>query len=439
MTLRFLGAAIATLIVPMRVSAQELDEKLGKRIAKLDERLLASLADLAKKYDAEKHPEAAHFFASCAVGFGSKDSGVAVINGAWETDLFVGKVRGGEELKDGNAITVALRPLTAEYKKVFDSLLEGRRGRFGGEAAKKLLHDCAVKYEIAHNAHEYIQSTQRFNALRRGMRLRAILWDFEMSRKLVVAAWYMGETGDTRQERASDKGSIYYDPIVETAKAELATSPHDGLKDHPECLRSYALVRQDILNPNSRRLWLAHWSGGKSLAEMTLYAIPQLPYREDIPTPSKRYENKTVVKDWVDTEDTLIIGGNKVPYVRYPYDGESDAPWAFSNGQGAQEAFWDAGEYKFLRRAGVPIMLRWFTNGAVSDAEVQVRDKSGKLVGCRVYLSGDARVGMGKNPPTLLMVPVAHLEKGVSYSVSVQCTVKEVPFEAKWTFTTGSK
>jgi len=73
MTLRFLGAAIAIIFAPMRVSTQEIDEKLDKRIARLDEKLLASLADLARKHDADKNPEAAHFFASCAVGFGSKE------------------------------------------------------------------------------------------------------------------------------------------------------------------------------------------------------------------------------------------------------------------------------------------------------------------------------------------------------------------------------
>lgn len=439
MTLRVLGAAIVLSFVSVRVSAQDLDEKLGKRIAKLDEKLLGSLADLAKKHDADKNPEAAHFFASCAVGFGSKESGIAAIKGGWETDLFMGKVRGGEITKDTREIKAALGTHALEYKRLIESLLSGaKEGSLSG-ASKQALFDCGIRYEVARSAHGYILATQRFNRLRREMGLRAVLWDFDVSHKLILAAWYMAETGDASSTSKSNEKSLYYDAAVERAKAEVAKSPFHTLDEHPDFLRSYALVRQDIMNPNCRRLWLAQWQGGKKLESITLYAIPQQQLREDIPTPTMRFKNETVVKGWVDTEETVEIKGRKVAYVKYPYGGESDAPWYFSNGQGAQEAYWDDAESAFLKRAGVPIMLRFFAEGNLSDVSARLNDGSGREVSCRVYGCGDKRVALPRHLPTVLVVPEKHLDKGASYSISVKCIFEGVAIEKSWSFTTRSK
>ena len=439
MTLRFLGAAIAILFVPIRVSGQELDEKLEKRSRKLDDRLLASLGDLAKKHDADKNPEAAHFFASCAVGFGSKEPGIAAIKGGWETDLFMGKVRGGELTKDAREIKAALGTYALEYKRLLDTLLEGAKAGAPTGASKAALLDCGIKYEITRSAHDYILATQRFNRLRREMGLRAVLWDFEVSHKLIHAAWYMAETGDASSQSKSNTESLYYDPIVERAKAEVAKMPLHMVDEQPDLVRSYALVRQNILNPNSRRLWLAQWQSGKRLDGISLYAIPLEALREDIPTPTQRFRNETVVKGWVDTEETIEVKGRKVPFVKYPYDGEPDAPWCFSNGQGAQEAYWDDAEYAFLKRAGVPIMLRFFVEGSLSNVSARLNERSGREVPCRTYVSGDKRVALPRHLPTVLLVPEKQLDKGAAYSVSVKCEFDGVPFEKSWSFTTRSK
>lgn len=439
MRLRVLGAAIALLFVPVRVSAQELDEKLGKRIARLDEKLLASLADLAKKHDADKNPEAAHFFASCAVGFGSKEGGVAAMKGGWETDLFMGKVRGGEITKDTREIKAALAAHALEYKRLIESLLGGAtEGSLNG-ASKQALFDCGIRYEVARSAHGYILATQRFNRLRREMGLRAVLWDFEVSHKLILAAWYMAETGDASSTSKSNEKSLYYDPIVERAKAEVAKSPFHTVDEHPDFLRSYALARQDILNPNCRRLWLAQWQGGKKLESITLYAIPQQVLREDIPTPTQRFRNETVVKGWVDTEETIEVKGRKVPYVKYPYAGEPDAPWCFSNGQGAQEAYWNDAELPFLKRAGVPVMLRFFAEGKLSDVTARLDDGAGKEMSCRVYISGDKRVALPQHLPTVLVIPEKQLERGGTYSITLKCTFDGEAVEKSWRFSTRAK
>jgi len=418
---------------------QDSDGKLAKRIEKLDEKFVAALGDLAKTFDQEKNPEAAHFFASCGVGFGSKDSAVAVIKTAWEIDLFLGKVRGGEQTKEPGRIDGALRGHAQEYRRVMDLVLEGAKDGPFGSAAKQALYGCGIKYEVAKSAHEYVGATQRFNALRRAMGLRAILWDFEVSHKLILAAWYMAETGDASSESKSDTASIFYDPIVERAKAELAKSPFHTLKEHPEFLRSYALSRQDILNPNSRRLWLAQWQGGKKLSSISLYAIPLLPFREDIPTPSQRYRGETVAKGWIDTEETVEVSGKKTPYVKYPYDGEPDTPWCFSNGRGAQEAYWEDTEYRFLERAGVPVMFRFFSEGDITNLSGELRDSSGKSITCRVYGPSDKRVALPKHLPTILIVPEKHLERGATYSVWVKCTFQGVQVEKTWRFTTRSR
>ncbi len=55
------------------------------------------------------------------------------------------------------------------------------------------MHDLVPKVEIARGAEECIQP---FNKLRRAMGLRALLWDFEKSRQLVLSCWHTGGTDD---------------------------------------------------------------------------------------------------------------------------------------------------------------------------------------------------------------------------------------------------
>ena len=430
-----LFALLATGAAPAAQASKD-DEKLSKQIAKLDELFVKALSDLAQKYDLMKDPEAAHFLASCALGFGGKDPKIAPIKAGWELDLFIGKVRGGQVLKDTNPIDTALRGPAGEYKKLVDSLVETAKRRGLAESTKAILHDCAIRYELAHRAHHYIQAIQRFNALRRAMGLKAVLWDFETSSKLIPAAWYTAETGDWEYE-APQKDSTFYSGVVEFAKVK-ATRVCRPLRNAPDILRPFALIREQLLNPNARRLWLAHWGDGSLLDGVVVYAIPQLPYREDIPTPSRRYKDETMVKDWVDTEETVEIDGKKVPFVRYPYPDEPDAPWAFANGNEGMEGNWASSEHEFLGKAGVPIMLRFFTEGSVVKLEATLKDRKGTLLPCRAYLNGDKRVVLDTSP-TVLLVPEKQLKVSTAYTVAVKCTLKGTAFEKSWTFTTRAK
>lgn len=418
------------------------DDKLAKRVEQLTAQLVKSLEDLAKKYDTLGDPEAAHFLASCAVGFGSKDTKVAGIKGSREVDVFLAKLRGGEELKDPNPIDTALRGIAFESKKLLDTLLPQLKKGELSTAARNMAFDLVPKYEIARGAKEYIQATQRFNRLRREMGLRGILWDFENSRQLIQACLYMGETEDYRTDDVSDKTSPFYSDAVELAKTQTAKLVLRSLSEVPGDMRSFALVRQELLNPDARQLWLAHWAGGRKINPMTVYAVPQVGFRQDIPTPSERYSRETVVEawpGWKDTEDTVALGGAKVPVVRYPYAGEPDAPTFFSNGRGGLEAGWAKSEHDFLGKAGLPIMLRVFGAGQPTNVQVELSSKAGKKVTTRIYLGGDKRVNLNPKWITVLALPDVHLEAGGEYSVSVALQVGETPIQRSWTFKTRPK
>jgi len=286
--------AVSLLTLPSPAS----DEKLSKQIERLDLRLVKAFDVLCKRYDDLKDPEAAHFLAECAVGFGSKDEKVKAIKTSWEALVFIGKFRGGVVTPDPAPIITTLGNLDLEYMKIVDLLAAQARKEGISEETKKILHECAIKHELARGTHEYIQATQRINALRRAMGLRGVLWDFEASSKYISAAWYMAQTGDAHfeiQYEETRQKSFYHTPAVELAKNLTSRLVGEALRDQPEHLRSFAHVRADLLNPNSRRLHLASWIGGKVLNPMTIYAIPQLPYRPDIPTPEKKFSDETVV------------------------------------------------------------------------------------------------------------------------------------------------
>jgi hypothetical protein len=431
------------LLGALRTPTVSADEKLLKKVEKLDARLASACADLAKKFDELKDPEAAHFFASCALGYGPKDDKLLGIKNVWEISVFIGQVRGGKPLADAEPIKSALLGLSQEYRAIRDALwTDGVRGNLG-EASTKVLRDSGVKMELTQNAHEYIRATQRFNALRQAMGLRAVFWDYENSTRLILVAWYMAQTGDYNDNlgfsrSGVNKNHVLYTPAVEDAKKQTAVMNGVDITKYPEHLRPMPLHRESLLNPNARTLWLARWIKGYALGTTVLHTIPQLPYRPDIPTPAARFKDETVVKpfsSWVDTEDTILIGEKKTPYVRYPYDGEPDAPFVCYGGEDG----WAEAEYQFLDRAGVPIMLRFFVNSIPTKIEASLTDATNKRIAYRLYTNKDKRVPDMDDWATVLLLPNEKLAPRTRYTVAVSCTIKKTEFSKEWSFTTRSE
>jgi hypothetical protein len=418
------------------------DPSLGERSRALDAKLVAACTELARSFDELKDPEAAHFFAECALGFGSTEEKTKEIKKKWETEVYLGRLRGGVVLKDASPIETKLAPLAKEYKAVLDDLVAKAVAKKLSEDERKLLHGVVVKYELARGAHEYVQATQGFNELRAKMKLRAILWDFEASSKLILAGWYMGDTGDYGSKDASDKASWQYSEAVDFAKEFTVRSPRSRypLSQHADELRSFAVTRSDMLNPDVRRLWLGHWTLGRKHKAMTLYRIPRSDYREDVQTPSRWYSGEVPPKKqdlWNEVEDTVSLGGTRRAVVsHYPYEGEPDTPFAFGEGEDFEHD-WKEPRVKDLRKCGLPVMIRVFTIAKLTEVEAALRSKS-TGVACRTYLNGDDRVPLGEFA-TVLLLPEKHLDKGVTYSVSVKGKLDGEPFEKKWSFTTREK
>src|SRR5262245_6966996 len=145
------------------------DEKAAKQLSKLDVEFVKALTELAKRYDKEQIPEAAHFFANCALAFGEKNEPLTAIKASYEAAVYLGKLRGGEPIKETVAITSALGSVSVSYKKILDPWISSARKGELSEASRKLMFDTGVKYELARGAHEYVQAIQRFNALRKAM------------------------------------------------------------------------------------------------------------------------------------------------------------------------------------------------------------------------------------------------------------------------------
>lgn len=416
------------------------DEKTLKHVAKLDAELVRALSKLAQTYDELKDPEAAHFFASTALAFGAKDDKLVGIKNTWEVAVFIGKIRGGQILKDAEPITTALGGLHREYELIRDELwTPGTRGTLS-EGLVKTLRDAGVKMELTQNAHEYIRVVQRFNALRQAMGLRAIFWDAEKSIPFILAAWYMGQTGDyeddpSKSNTPANTHHVLYTQTVEEARKGTARLPNLDLSHYPDHLRGFSFIRQHLLNPNARTFSFAHWTKAWSISHMVLYMIPQLPYRNDIPTPSARFKDETVVKpwaDWVDTEETLLVAGRKIPYVIYPYQGETDALCGSYMGEDG----WIKDEYKHLRDTGVPIMLRFFVETVPSDVRATLSDSKEKVLSCRQYLTGDKRLYKLESWATVLLIPETRLAPSEHFTVHIECRVNDTPFEKSWGFTT---
>jgi hypothetical protein len=112
-------------LVALSGPSQADDEKAAKQLEKLDSQFVKALTELAKSYDDKKIPEAAHFFASCAIGFGGKDENLPLIKGGWEGAVYLGKLRGGDPIKETAPITAALGNLSTAYKKGRAALVSG--------------------------------------------------------------------------------------------------------------------------------------------------------------------------------------------------------------------------------------------------------------------------------------------------------------------------
>lgn len=421
------------ILIPQSTSAD--DEKVLKQLAKLDSEFLKALTELAKKYDKDQVPEAAHFFAGCALGLGAKDETLTSIKNSIEAAVYLGRMRGGEPLQETAPITGALGNLSIAYKKILDPWIRTARKGTLGDSTRKLMFDTGVKYELSRGAHEYVQAVQRFNALRRAIGIRAVLWDFEESRKLILAGWYTCETEDYEYHQIR-KDSPFYTECVESGR--LAARGLNRLPELPGDLRTYAINRQQLLNPNARTLRLAYWGGGGQIDYFRLYSIPQLPYREDIPTPIQRFQGETLVKDWVDIEETVNIAGKRIPYVKYPFQGEIDVPIWFSNGVGGLESGWARSEYKTLEHGGVPVMLRFFTQAMPSEVESSLVNRSGTHIPCRAYTNRDERVSM-TDWATVLLLPEQQLESFTDYTVNVKCQIDSTRIEKSWTFKTRGR
>jgi hypothetical protein len=277
------------------------------------------------------------------------------------------------------------------------------------------------------------------------MGLRAILWEFESSRKLILAGAYMGETGDYRSDKKLDNGenvinnkeSVFAGEAVLFAKKESSRLPFESLKNTIDCLRASALCRQDLLNIDARRLWLGHWSEGFAIDSIVFYCIPPIEFRADVPTPSRRYASETAIqdfRDWVDVEDVVTVGGKKIPLVRYPYADELDAPCHFE-----KEFRWADSEEKFLLKAGLPIMLRFFGKCEMADPSGKLIDSKGVEIPYRLYRDGDPRTCISDRTSTILIIPERELENEKKHTVTMTCTLDGIPFERTWSFTTRAK
>jgi hypothetical protein len=430
---------------------QDPGEKLANRTSPIDKKLLKALEELAIAYDRDGDPEAASFFAEAAVGFGSTDEKVKSIRIGWEVDAYLGKIQEkcGKPLEKTGPIRQKLDGPAGEYKKILEEMeRKWLRRKIDQvevtDGERKIVKEIAVRYAIASRAADSIKTTKRINELRRGMKLRPVLWDFENSTKLILACAFTCESGDPLDADGKNRKSIYFEESLVKFLNEKSANGIGELDKWVEETRSLALVRNTMLNPNARRLWLAHWAPLDGRTGFVAYRIPQEAYRDDIPTPSQRHERGTIVKDWIDTEEVVEIEGRKVPVSRYPFDGETEIPWSFAGptrGYPAEEG-WARSEFESFQKtkAGVPIMVRFFGKAKITNIEAKLAAaNSGKEVPLRVYTNGDERVPGLADWPTILLVPEGLLARGATYTVTIRSKLDGVAFERNWSFTTATK
>lgn len=419
-------------------AAQDPDDKFAKRVATFDKKLVKTLEDLAVQYDKDGDVETASFFAECATGFGSKDEKIKAIKLDCELKVYFGKVQGGKPLGSNGPIRVKLDPSKNEYKKIVEECVDQvrRKKQPLSDSQRKILFDVMVKYEISAQADEYLKATKRVNELRKGMKLRSVLWDFENSRKLILGAAPAAAAGGEYFEATQEvRKSIFFDETLFDFMVKNSARGVAELEKWVEETRACALVRMELLNPNARRLWLGHWDTF-TFTTVTCYRIPLLPFRQDIPTPTQRFEGETVAKDWVDTEEVFDLNGRKVPFSRYPFDGETDLPCRYAY----REDGWKDG---YHRGSGLPVMLRFFGKTQLGNVDARlIVANGGKEIAAQVFVPGDERLpGLPTSGerPTILLVPDKELNPGLTYTAIMKCTLDGVVFEKSWSFTAGKK
>lgn len=463
MTRLFLMATVGLLMAGHPAQTQDNGE-LGKRVGKIDKKFYKALAELSVFYEKKNDPEAAHFFSECFVGFqgAQVNTKVGAIRAGAEIDVYMGKVRGGTVLKSTRKISGAMKSLGRDYKKIVNELVGKGVKRGLSKEDRAVLTDCVVKASLGLWAHEYVPATQRINELRRGMKLRAVLWDFEKSKRVILGCWYMAETGyliedkpDAQHGTAVSESTrkFFWNDHVNYTRNNCGRGP-GYMRTWPDEMRALALNRQPLMNPDARRVWLGHWQGTYYSDEFPIsaYAIPgDGEYRKDIPTPTKHYAGTTTTKGWVDTEETFTVKERKVVLVRYPYKDEPDAPYAFANGVGGEGGWkentdgWPdqkANAKKYgpatIEKRGVPITLRFFADLTLKDVDAKLIGPGEKKVPCYLYLNGDERVALW-DYPTVLVLPKDPLKPRKTYTVTIKCTVSGVAFEKRWSFKTKGK
>jgi hypothetical protein len=348
--------------------------------------------------------------------------------------------------KDLSSINSKLAGAAEDGKALFEGIVADAKKSQVTQESRALLRRSVLLRELTRGAGEYIRATQRVNQVRAKMKLRALLWDFAASSRAILAAWHMSETGDWSPDQKSDESLYSYSDAVPWAKENanrLPTWSYTRLKielsDVIDEVRALAVVRENLLNPDARRLWLGYWGKGQELECIKLYAVPRGKYRDDIATPSARFRGETVAEDrdrWADVEETVQAGSCKTVVAHYPYSGEADAPTTFGYGEFSEVNWSDATlDRKGLYTMGLPIMLRFFGGEKLTDVEFELKPKGGRAVSCRKYVNGDKRVDM-ENLPTVLLLPEKPLDKGTTYEVRIKGKLDGTPFERKWEFTT---
>lgn len=431
----------ALLLVGVHGASAQDGKDSSDRLAELDQKLRAAFTELAAQYDKANDPEAAAFFCECAIGLGSTDENVRSLKKKWEDAVYLGRTSVGEALKEGATIDRRLASAQDSAQATLKPLQE--KGKGLSESERGNLAELVVRFELASRAREYVEAVKGFNSVRRRMKLRAVLWDYAASKQFILGAWHIGETALAK----GHEEAVSFTPSVAFVEKHGNGLPDYGtrgatLATFVECIRPIALGRQDLLNPDVRRLWLGHFQGGRRFESMMVYAIPREEYRPDIATPTAR-SRETVAAErdgWQDIEQRVRIKDRWVVYAHYPYDDEVDAPRSFPKAVhesvGSGRGFNDPQLKEWTR--GLPIMLRFFDNSALSDVSFELRTSKGERVPCRQYLNGDKRVSMD-NLPTVLLFPERPLEPGVTYTVAIKCKLDGTPIEKTWTFTTRSR
>lgn len=426
------------------------DEKLAQRVAKIDERFAKAFGELALKSDEEKDLEAAAFFAECHVGMGGKDPKVLALKSSAESEVYAGRAKPGKAVDRSAATQGKLDPFAKEYKPILDFLLGRIDQKKLTEGERTVLYRVVVRHELASRAHEYVRTVKRLNEIRRGMGLKAVLWDYKNSTAFMPMLLIQPMTGEDLKkeeegpaEEKRAKGWWHWRKIVPEADGSAIMLWGD-IGQAVDRVRSLGPARWGLLNPDGRRIWLAGGRAGRSGGGnvQTVYELAAGAYREDVPTPSQRYGSesgkpKEKNDKWVETELTVQVGDRRVPIAHYPFDGETEVPLAYANGEAREEKWVGEGGPK-LERSGVPIGLALFGKVKISDVKIEL-EGAGKKIACFVETTPGSDDEGSRIGPTILAVPEVGLTKATEYRVRVECKLDGSSIKREWKFTTRRK